>query len=141
MLYADDTAKLGVAFLIEQEGFRIYKDSQSRADLSSATVVPYGDGEAYTLLRMGAIMTNNAAVGTSADVMTLTAVNDVDVINVPVVYLCSASDTDCKYAVRVVNVPANHADTPIYARPYYVFEKDGEEIVVYGDILSRSYNG
>lgn len=141
LLYADDTAKLGVAFLIEQEGFRIYKDSQSRVDLSAATVVPYGDGEAYTLLRMGAIMTNNAAVGTDASVMTLAATNNSNVIDVPVVYLWSVEEDRCEYAVRVTNVPANRADTLIYTRPYYVFEKDGEEIVVYGDILSRSYNG
>lgn len=141
LIYSDDVAKLGVAFLIQQEGFRIYMDAQNRVNLSSATVIPYDDGEAYSLLRMGAIMTNDEVVGTNADVMTLTAINNVNVIDVPVVYLCNVSDTDCRYAVRVVNVPANHADTPIYARPYYVFEKDGEEIVVYGDILSRSYNG
>jgi hypothetical protein len=37
-------------------------------------------------------------------------------------------------------VPQANANTQIYARPYYVFEKDGEEIVVYGDIVHRSYN-
>jgi len=37
-------------------------------------------------------------------------------------------------------VPWNHLDTLIYARPYYVFEQDGQEIVVYGDVYHRSYN-
>ena len=133
--------KLGVAFRIYQQGYRIYMDDRHQVELSTATVVPYADGEAYPLLRMGAVMTNDAAVGAGADTMTLAAVNADTVIDVPVVYVWSVSDTACEYAVRVANVPLNHRDTLIYARPYYVFEKDGEEIIVYGDVLSRSYNG
>lgn len=133
--------KLGVAFRIYQQGYCIYMDDRHQVELSTATVVPYADGESYPLLRMGAVMTNDAAVGSDTDAMTLAAVNDYNVIDVPVVYVLSVSDAGCEYAVRVTNVPSHHRDTPIYARPYYVFEKDGEEIVVYGDILSRSYNG
>lgn len=133
--------KLGVAFLIEQEGYRIYMDERHQANLSTATVVPYADGKAYSLLRMGAVVTNDASVGSGAATMTLDAVNGGKVIAVPAVYLWSASDTGCQYAVRVVNVPPSHRDTPIFVRPYYVFEKDGEEITVYGAITARSYNG
>ena len=135
------SAVLGVAFRFEQEGFHIYAEGDGRAVLSSATVIPYEDGEAYPLLRMGAVITNQGAVGEKEDAMTLSGVNGITVVDVPVVYIWNVSNSGCSYAVRVVNVPAANSDTLIYARPYYVFEKDGEEIVVYGDIESRSYNG
>lgn len=133
------TTQLGIAFLMGMEGYRIYKDTDHRVNLSSATVIPYGDGEAYPLLRMGAVVTNQAAVGEGGG-MVLSNVNGHTVVDVPAEYLKSVSATGCEFAVRVVNVPLTHTATLIYARPYYVFLKDGEEIVVYGDIVSRSYD-
>ena len=129
---------LGVAFRVTLDGYRIHKDGKNVADLSSATVIPYGDGVAYRLLRMGAVMTNDPV---AAQALTLDAVNGGTVKDVPAVYLMSVSETGCAFAVRVTNVPLSHRATPIYTRPYYVFEKDGEEMVVYGDIVSRSYDG
>ena len=129
---------LGVAFLMELEGYRIYKDERNVANLSSATVIPYGDGASYRLVGMGAVLTNDPAAAAS---LSLDAVNGSTVKDVPAVYLLEVTETGCQFAVRVTNVPAAHADTPIYARPYYVFEQDGEEIVVYGDVYARSYNG
>lgn len=138
---ADSAAKLGVAFLMELEGYHITMDGQNRFDAPNATVIPYGDGEAYPLLRMGAVMTNDTAVGTEPETFTLSAVNGQTVTDIPAVYFWSVSDTGCEFAVRVINVPLTHSATLIYARPYYVFEKDGREVVVYGDIVSRSYDG
>lgn len=136
----DSTAKLGVAFLMELEGKNIVKTNRSKADLAAATVCPYGDGQAYRLLRMGAVLANESAVGTDTSVITLNNIAG-NVVDVPAVYLWDATEDGCTYAVRVVNVPLSHSATLIYARPYYVFEKDGEEIVVYGDVYSRSYDG
>lgn len=133
-----DGDNLGVAFRMQLEGYRIYKDERNVANLSSAVVIPYGDGETYRLVRMGAVITNDPAVTAS---LTLDAVNGATVQDVPAVYLLDVTDTGCRFAVRITNVPLRHADTPIYACAYYVFEKDGEEVVVYGDIVSRSYNG
>ena len=133
--------ELGVAFLFQQGGNRIYMDQSCQVNLTSATVNPYGDERAYTLLRMGAVITNQADVGDDDRAMILENVNHATVVDVPVRYLWSVSDDGCQYAVRLVNVPVAHSDTLIYARPYYVYEKDGEEIVVYGDIVFRSYNG
>ena len=129
---------LGVAFRMELAGYRIYKDAANVVNLSSATVVPYGDGVGYRLVRMGAVMTNDPAV---TDTLTLDAVNDSTVKDVVAVYLTEVTDTGCRFAARVTNVPLDHVDTLVYARPYYVFEQDGEEIVVYGDVYARSYNG
>ena len=136
----DSTARLGVAFLMELQGNRIYMDNRHRVNLSSATVNPYEDERAYPLLRMGAVITNQTAIGKDSSAMTLDAVNNDTVANVPVQYLWDVSDDGCRFAVRVVNVPLANTATQIYARPYYVFEKDGEEIVVYGDIVNRSYD-
>ena len=135
-----EAGNLGVAFLFSLEGNHIKRDTQFHANLTSATVNPYGDEQAYTLLRMGAVVTNQAAVGGDESTMTLDAVNDYSVVDVPIQYLWSTSEEGCQFAVRVTNVPADRTSTVIYARPYYVFEKDGEEIVVYGDIAARSYD-
>jgi hypothetical protein len=90
---------------------------------------------------MGAVVTNNATIGQDTAKMTVDTVDGASVVDIPVVYVMEVSDTGCTYAVRVVKIPQSHADTLIYTRPYYVFEKDGEEIIVYGDVVSRSYNG
>ena len=137
----DSTTLLGIAFLMEMKGNRIYMDTRHRVNLSLATVNPYEDDRAYRLVRMGAVMTNQAAIGKDSSAMVLDNVNNVTVANVPVEYLWSVSDTGCVFAVRVVNVPLTHTTTPIYARPYYVFVQNGKEVVVYGDIVSRSYDG
>ena len=133
--------ELGVAFLFRQDGNRIYMNNRHQADLSSATVHPFEDERAYRLVRMGALMTNRAAVGEDENAMVLENVNNDTVADVPIQYLWDVSDDGCQFAVRVTNVPVTHGDTLIYARPYYVFVKGGKEIVVYGDIASRSYNG
>lgn len=136
----DSTTLLGVAFLMELQGNRIYMDNRHRVNLSSATVNPYEDERAYRLLRMGAVMTNQTAIGEDSSAMVLSNVNNDTVADVPVQYLWDVSEDGCQFAVRVVNVPAANSDTLIYARPYYVFSKGGKEIVVYGDIVSRSYD-
>ena len=136
-----DSDTLAVAFRFHQEGLRVYMNEQHEVSLDSAAVLPYGDGESYRLVRMGAVVTNDSAIGNDEERMTVSAVNGTTTVNIPIVYVMEVSDAGCTYAVRVVNIPQSQADTLIYARPYYVFEKDGEEILVYGDMVSRSYNG
>ena len=55
------------------------------------------------------------------------------------VHLLETTDTSASFAARIVNIPEGKEDTQIYARCYYVFEKDGQEIVIYGDIVSNNY--
>ena len=132
--------RLGVAFLFRQAGNRIYMNTRHQVDLSAATVNPFEDERAYRLVRMGALMTNQAAIGEDDSRMTLDAVNNDTVADVPVQYLWDVSENGCQFAVRVTNVPLANTTTQIYARPYYVFIKNGEEVVVYGDIEHRSYD-
>ena len=129
---------LGLAFLMELEVDGARMNEQHAGDLTYAMVDAYGDGTPYSLKRMGAVMTNNAAIG--ADRAALTRDHPSDVVDIPAVYFWALSDTTVSYAVRVINIPLSHKDTTIYARPYYVFEKDKKEVVVYGSIYSRSYN-
>ena len=45
------------------------------------------------------------------------------------------------FAVRVIDIPDDKADTRIYVRPYYVYEdENGREQIVYGDVVSGYYN-
>jgi len=92
-------------------------------------------------VRMGAVVTNNAAVGQSTVKLDLgaTALYGGRVINISADKLWETTDTTASFAVRILNIPADKADVVIYARPYYVFAKDGAEIIVYGDITSSSY--
>lgn len=134
-------APLGVAFLMDLEAIGVSRNERMMADFSNATVNAFGDGTEYRLVTMGAVMTNRSSVGTDRVLFTRDYEDpERRVVDVPAVYLYDLAETTVTFAVRIVNIPPRYADVVLYARPYYVFEKDGEEIVVYGDIYSRSYN-
>ena len=89
----------------------------------SASVIPFVDGESYSVVRMGAVVSNG-----------------VSSVDIEAKYLWETAANEASFAVRLVNIPDNQLDRVITARPYYVYEVDGEEIVVYGDTVSKSYN-
>ena len=89
----------------------------------SASVIPFVDGAAYRVVRMGAVVSNG-----------------VSSVDIEAKYLWDVAAEEASFAVRLIDIPADHKDTVITARPYYVYEVDGEEIVVYGDAVSKSYN-
>ena len=148
-LYVDDFSltnlsdgpTLGVGFRIDLAASGVSMSESRVAYLKNATVDVYGDGVAYPLKRMGCVVTNNAQIGQSRTAFNLGNLSTTDrtVVDVPAVCLFDVSDTSVTYAVRVVAIPYRFRDRFIYVRPYYVFEQDGEEVVVYGDIYSRSY--
>ena len=90
---------------------------------NSALVTPFVDGESYRVVRMGAVVSNG-----------------VSTVDIEAKYLWEATEDTASFAVRLVEIPDNQLDREITATPYYVYEVDGEEIVVYGDIVSKSYN-
>ncbi len=102
---------------------------------NSASVVPYVGGECYRVVRMGAVVSNRNDV-----VLELENVDNASMINIEAVYLWDLTADEASFAVRLINIPDNQLDRVIYARPYYVYEVDGEEIVVYGDAVSKTYN-
>ena len=137
---------LGVSFLMHLDATGVALDETHRLVLEDATVDAFADGGSYRLLRVGAVMTNRPAVGADPTAFTLGALDESDsVVDIPAVYglapdaQLGIAAGDAAYAVRIVRIPPAHKYTEIYARPYYVFEYAGREIVVYGDIYHRSY--
>ena len=138
---SNDGPTLGVGFRIDLAATGAKMIETHKASLNNATVDVYGDGEPYSLIRMGCVATNQAQIGQSPTAFNLDNLDTTKntVIDIPAVYLCQVTDTSVSYAVRVIEIPYRNRNTYIYVRPYYVFARDGEEVVVYGDIYSRSY--
>ncbi|MBQ9842317.1 MAG: DUF4886 domain-containing protein [Clostridia bacterium] len=127
----------GLAFKFSVEATSCQKTFENEYVESSGKIVL--DENEYTLVRMGAVMTNQDSVGQSAANFTLDAVNGGKIINIPAVYLAGLSAEDVSFAVRILDIPEHHTGTTIYARPYYVYLENGQETIVYGDIKSDSY--
>lgn len=125
----------GLAFLFDVAA----ADGESAEKLAyvngSARVTPYTDGASYALVKMGAVASNREDAALS-----LTAVDGVHCIDIEGVYLWSLGADTLSYAVRIIDIPDSGKDTAIRVRPYYVYEKDGQEVVVYGDETAKSYN-
>ena len=127
----------GLAFKFDIETIGAATDDNNKYT-GTAKVKPYGNSDEYALISMGAVITNRTENSTEA-MLNLNTVNGKSVIDIEAVYLLNTTDTSASFAARIVNIPESKADTQIYARPYYVFEKDGAEIVIYGDIVFQNY--
>ena len=129
---------LGLAFKFNIAAGGIAADSNV-ADLTNATVTI--GGENYKLVEFGALMSNDVTIGEDADKFNVDNLSD-QTIKVAAKYLLDVEEDNASYAVRVIHIPAEHADTTIYARPYFIYEDaEGVQIVVYDDIFSSTYNG
>ena len=108
----------GVAslFNMEVQGMEV-ESGTGVADYSFATL----DG--YKLLEMGTVASNGVAS-----------------VTVPIRYVYRVEDDFVYYAVRVINVPEDHFDTPIHFLPYFVIEVNGEAVTLYGEEYVTSYN-
>ena len=134
---SEDVSGLAFKFDVATIGMQV---DQTTAIYDAATVKGL-DGGNYKLVRMGAIATNKPSVGTDGSSFYLDKVDGKKVIDVPAVYLCELTDTAAAFAVRIRNIPEANHDAAIYARPYYVYDYNGTEITVYGDVVGASYNG
>ena len=132
----DETGK-GLAFQFSVSATESVKNYDNTYEANSGKISL--DDVKYDLVRMGAVMTNNATVGQSADDFTLDAVNGTKVINIPATYLYAVGEETVTFAVRILDIPDRHIGTAIYARPYYVYLENGEEVIVYGQIRSNNY--
>ena len=130
----------GLAFKFEIAATGASTDNNNKYVSGSASVNPYGNSNAYTLVAMGAVITNKADKATEA-LLNLNTINGKSIIKIEANYLLDSEDGSVAFATRIINIPDEGKDTTIYARCYYVFEKDGEQIVIYDDIVSKSYNG
>lgn len=127
----------GLAFKFEIAATGTATDNNNKYVSGSATIQPFGNDD-YQLIAMGAVITNKAESGTE-NALNLNTVNGKNIINVEAVYLLESDADSLAFATRIVNIPEAGESTDIYARPYYVFEKDGEIVVVYDDIVTQNY--
>ena len=125
----------GLAFLFNAKVSGSQVQNGTKYVANSASVVPFEGGESYSVVRMGAIVSNKAGA-----VLDLDHVDDVQVVDAEAVYLWSWTANAASFSIRIIEIPDSGKDTVITARPYYVYEVDGEEIVVYGDAVSKTYN-
>ena len=135
----DDTG-LGLAFMIRVnvKGAQINDYNEFINATATATV----DGVEYSVVKMGAVMANQAAHIAALDDLTLDDVNaERTVLDIPAKYLCEIPEADsCAFAVRITNLPALALGRAIACRPYVVLEKDGVQSTLYGDGDISTYN-
>jgi hypothetical protein len=129
---------LGLAFKFDVNANGIGVKNVNVVDYTNATVTI--DGVDYKLVDMGAVMSNDTAVGLDADMLTLDNLSD-RTIQIQTKYLMTWGEDGISYAVRIINIPVENEDTIIYARPYYTVEMDGELVTIYGDVYKDNYVG
>ena len=136
---ASESSK-GLAFRFEIAGIGAEILDTNEYVSKSADIKLYKDrDDLYTLVKAGAVMTNNMTVGKGD--MTLASVDGKKTIDIPAKYLCEVEADAFAFAVRILNIPDQGLDTNIFARPYFVYEdEDGNEQVIYGSTKSENYN-
>ena len=139
---ADDNRGLAFRFHLNADGVQIKEGNKFVAN--SGTVDLYKNREQQgKLVRAGAVVTRKADIGESFADFTLDSVDAAGqyTIDIPAVYLIEKTSNRISYVVRIVEIPDNHTATEIYARPYYVYDVDGEEVTVYGTMVHGNYDG
>ncbi len=136
----DDAPALAFRFFLDADNVEAEKITHYVPGTGSLKLYKYAEVTG-NLVRFGAVVTNKAAIGTDADAFKIDAANKQTVLDINAKYLMDHPDNTEKveYAVRIINIPNNQVNTTIYARPYYIYELDGEEFTIYGDIVSDNY--
>ena len=130
-----------LAFRFEVKASGAQVDGTYEYRTGSAAVTPFLDVEGdYRLVRAGAVVTNSTVIGNDASAFTLDGVDNNRVLNIEAVNLCEVNADSFAYAVRIIRIPDRGLDTNIYARPYYVYEAEGDEVIVYGSVVFNNYN-
>ena len=133
----DGNRGLAFKFMLDVNDIEILNTNEYKPGTGKLNLFKYSD-EVGNLVKFGAVVTNDASIG-SGD-FTLADVNGKKVIDIPAKYLMEADEVSTSYAVRIINIPDNGVGTTIYARPYYTYELNGEEVTVYGTTESDSYD-
>lgn len=134
----DGKPALAFRFFLSANGIQVEKGNQYVQNTGSLKLYKYAEVMG-NLKKFGAIVTNNAAIGTDADAFTLENINGSNFIDVNAKYLMELDDTSASYAVRILNIPNANVGNEIYVRPYYLYELDGETYTIYGDITNDNY--
>ena len=122
-----EEGKYGLAFRFDLqtiEGMAIVEGKTYKADYTNATVTLVSNGPSYKLISMGALVSNYK---TEKDI----AVKKIVI-----------EDEATWYAIRIINIPEEYLGEEISCTPYFVYENaEGEQITVYGEKQTASYNG
>ena len=134
---------LAFRFNLLANGIEIVHGNQYVAGTGTMKLYKYAD-VIGNLQSFGAVVGNHSTLTeeTAKDVLVLenTASNS-QVIDIPAKYLMTLTEDATSYAVRILDIPTEYLSREIYARPYYIYEIDGEIITVYGDVVHANYAG
>ena len=131
------TRGLAFRFSLQVNGAQVTSDHKLVANTGTLNLFKEKT-EIGTLVETGAVVTNVEKIGNSN--MTFTDVDGKKTVKVPAQYIMESDATSITFAVRVIDIPDEHSGTRIYARPYYTYSLNGEQVTVYGDIFSDSYD-
>ena len=130
--FSEDVKGVAFRFFLEASDGKMNPDHAYVP--KSALVERYNNGVGYKLIRVGAVLSNEQSTTMDLDHLTSRT------IDIKAGYLCTMEADSLSFAVRILNVPAQGQNTLIQARPYYIYSDGKEEIVVYGEIVSTTYN-
>lgn len=135
----EDTGR-GLAFRITMNIQGAQKNAYNEFINTNATAAV--DGEVYSVVKMGAVMANQAADIANMNNLTLADVTGLYVLDIPAKYLCAEPTADaCEFAVRITNLPEKAMGRAIGCRPYVVLkDAEGNESTVYGDVDIATYH-
>ena len=126
---------LAFQFNLDVTGAKYENDNVLVPNTGDVKLYKYADTMGR-LVETGAFMSNDAAV---ADNLTADSVDGKKTIRIVAKYLTDWEENAIGFAVRIINIPQSGSETQIYARPYYIYELDGQQVIVYGDTVHKSY--
>lgn len=134
-----DTGR-GLAFRITMNVSGAQVNAHNEFVNENATAVV--NGVEYSVVRMGAVMANQASDIAKMNHLTLADVTGQYVLDIPAKYLCAVPEANyCEFAVRITNLPDGALGRAIACRPYIVLkDAEGNESTIYGDGDISTYN-
>ena len=130
---SDDVRGLAFRFSLDAVGVQIKNVAEFVSGSGQVKLYNFADTMG-TLIETGAIVSN-----VSGDNLTLDGVDGKKTVKVAAKYVIDVTDSSIGFAVRVVDIPDSAVNTTVYARPYYTYELDGQQVTIYGDMVSDSY--
>lgn len=128
----EETTGNGLAFLFTMNMTGATANSLNEFVADNAAVEV--GGTTYSVVKMGAVLTNQPAYAANIETLTLESVNAGTIIDIPARYLFDYSETTCSFAVRVIKMPAQVKGYAVACRPYIVLaDEGGNRTTVYGD--------
>ena len=135
----EETTGKGLAFLFEMKVSGA--DVNGKDEYVSGSAVATVDGVDYAVVSMGAVMTNQPAYIAAIDSLTREDVNEertiLDVVAKTMFYV---EEETCAFAVRIIHLPETVKGFAIATRPYVVLQNGDEEITLYGNTDTATYN-